>query len=65
MLICRPLAEGVTRGDVRCLVIDGLDELSQMALVWRTDRAAPLLAMLSQLLGEEFSRVEIPEEVPV
>ncbi len=56
MLICRPLAERVTRSDVRYLVIEGLDEPSQMALVWRTDRATPQLAMLARLLSEEFSR---------
>ncbi|MGA5133172.1 LysR family transcriptional regulator [Streptomyces olivoreticuli] len=65
MLVCRPLAERVTRSDVRYLVIDGLDEPSQMALIWRTDRATPQLAMLARLLSEEFSRMEIPEEVPV
>ncbi|GGX78134.1 LysR family transcriptional regulator [Streptomyces hiroshimensis] len=64
MLICRPLTERIIRSDVRYLVIDGLPEPSQMALVWRTDRATPHLAMLSRLLGEEFSRVEIPEKLP-
>ncbi|MEU1815348.1 LysR family transcriptional regulator [Streptomyces roseifaciens] len=63
MLICRPLAERVTRSDVRYLAIDGLDEPSQMALVWRTDRATPHLAMLARLLGEEFSRAEVPERL--
>ncbi|WP_344116464.1 hypothetical protein [Streptomyces blastmyceticus] len=51
-----PLAVGDHHSDVRYLVIDGLDEPSQMALVWRTDRATPQLAMLARLISEEFSR---------
>ncbi|CAM5512404.1 LysR family transcriptional regulator [Streptomyces abikoensis] len=64
LLVCRPLTERVTRSDVRYLAIDGLDEPSQMALIWRTDRATPPLAMLAQLLREEFSRVALPESIP-
>ncbi|GAA2919103.1 LysR family transcriptional regulator [Streptomyces thioluteus] len=60
MLVCRPLSERITRGDVRYLVIDGLDDPSRMALIWRTDRAIPQLTALAGLLHEEFSGAKIP-----
>ncbi|MFI0264064.1 LysR family transcriptional regulator [Streptomyces sp. NPDC017056] len=56
MLVCRPLAERVTRSDVRYLLVDGLDAPSQMGLIWRTDHTTPQLTMLAQLLKEEFTR---------
>ncbi|MFH9424192.1 LysR family transcriptional regulator [Streptomyces sp. NPDC017529] len=68
MLVCRPLAERVTRSDVRYLLIDGLDAPSQMGLIWRTDHTTPQLTMLAQLLREEFtrpSRRELPSLLPV
>ncbi|MFI0977218.1 LysR family transcriptional regulator [Streptomyces sp. NPDC021093] len=58
MLVCRPIAERVVRSDVRYLVVEGLDEPSQLGLIWRTDRATPQLAALAGLLGEEFARAE-------
>src|SRR5690606_4037975 len=45
MLVCRPLAEHTPRSDMRCLPIKGLDEPSQMGLIWRTADAAPQLAI--------------------
>ncbi|MFC9063814.1 MULTISPECIES: LysR family transcriptional regulator [Streptomyces] len=65
MLVCRPLAERATRGDVRYLAVDGLDEPSQLGLIWRTDRAAPQLTVLARLLHEEFTRVRIPDQLVV
>ncbi|UED87829.1 LysR family transcriptional regulator [Streptomyces profundus] len=56
MLVCRPLAERATRGDVRYLPVDGLDEPSQLGLIWRTDRANAPLTTLARLLDEEFRR---------
>ncbi|MGW7416971.1 LysR family transcriptional regulator [Streptomyces sp. NPDC054863] len=64
MLVCRPIAERVVRGDVRYLVVDGLDEPSQLGLVWRTDRATPQLVALAGLLGEEYARAQAPEGQP-
>ncbi|WP_242440853.1 LysR family transcriptional regulator [Streptomyces sp. CB02923] len=55
MLVCRPLAERVTRSDVRCLAVDGFDAPSQLGLIWRTDRSTRQLALLAQLLHEEFT----------
>ncbi|MYY09184.1 LysR family transcriptional regulator [Streptomyces sp. SID4919] len=60
MLVCRPLAERAVRGDVRYLPVDGLDEPSQMALIWRTDRGSRQLLMLARLLREEFDRGRAP-----
>ncbi|MEU5423292.1 LysR family transcriptional regulator [Streptomyces sp. NPDC020667] len=65
MLICRPLAERVTRSDVRYVVIDGLDEPSQMGLIWHTDRTTPQLTMLAGFLREEYSRVTAAEKLAV
>ncbi|MEU0987960.1 LysR family transcriptional regulator [Streptomyces sp. NPDC005953] len=65
MLVCRPLAERATRSDVRYLPVDGLDEPSQMGLIWRTDRTSRQLTTLAGLLDEEFSRVKMPEGLPV
>lgn len=65
MLVCRPLAERATRSDVRYLAVDGLDEPSQMGLIWRTDRANRQLATLARLLHEEFSRASVPARLPV
>ncbi|MFI1018360.1 LysR family transcriptional regulator [Streptomyces sp. NPDC020965] len=65
MLVCRPLAERATRSDVRYLLIDGLDEPSQMGLIWRTDRTTRQLTTLAHLLDEEFSRARTPERLPV
>lgn len=59
MLLCRPLADRVTRNDVRYLAVDGLDGPSQMGLVWRTDRTTPQLTRLAQLLAEEFDQVPV------
>lgn len=56
MLACRPLAEGITRGDLRCLPVDGLAESSQLGLVWRTDAATPQLSALAQLLTGVYER---------
>ncbi|GAA3716468.1 LysR family transcriptional regulator [Nonomuraea antimicrobica] len=56
MLVCRPLTERATRGDVRYLGIDGLDEASQMGLVWRKDRESWQLTTLAGLLDAEFVR---------
>ncbi|WP_062213549.1 LysR family transcriptional regulator [Streptomyces sp. NBRC 109706] len=56
MLVCRPLAERATRGDVRYLPVDGLDEPSQLGLIWRTDRANTPLAALARLLDNAFRR---------
>ncbi|MBB5919916.1 DNA-binding transcriptional LysR family regulator [Actinoalloteichus hoggarensis] len=56
MLVCRPLAERSHREDVRYLPVHGLDEPSQLGLVWRTDGAGPQLATLARLLREEFGR---------
>ncbi|MGW6460313.1 LysR family transcriptional regulator [Streptomyces sp. NPDC055078] len=61
MLVCRPLTERATRGDVRYLEIDGLEEPSQLGLIWRTDRANRQLAALAQLLHQEFARARTPE----
>ncbi|MBH1937484.1 LysR family transcriptional regulator [Streptomyces sp. AV19] len=63
MLVCRPLAERSTRGDLRYLVIDGHDQPSQMGLIWRTDRTTSQLATLARLLREEFARGD-PAPVP-
>lgn len=51
MLVCRPLAEEITRADLRCLAVEGLTEPSQLGLVWRTDRATPQLTALADLLA--------------
>ncbi|GGZ21740.1 LysR family transcriptional regulator [Streptomyces inusitatus] len=65
MLVCRPLAERASRSDVRYLPVEGLDEPSQMGLIWRTDRTTPQLLVLSQLLQEEFTRAKETEPIPV
>ncbi|WP_405796521.1 LysR family transcriptional regulator [Streptomyces sp. NBC_01506] len=65
MLVCRPLAERALRSDVRYLLIDGLDEPSQLALIWRTDRTTRQLTTLADLLRQEFSRGAIPERISV
>ncbi|GAA2252922.1 LysR family transcriptional regulator [Streptomyces amakusaensis] len=64
MLVCRPLAERALRSDVRYLPVEGLDEPSQMGLIWRTDRTTPQLLALARLLQEEFARVKVPEPTP-
>ncbi|CAM5229555.1 LysR family transcriptional regulator [Streptomyces spiroverticillatus] len=56
MLLCRPMAASVVRSDVRYLVVDGLDEPSQLGLIWHTDRAAPQLVELAGLLRESYFR---------
>ncbi|MGW5676168.1 LysR family transcriptional regulator [Streptomyces sp. NPDC003860] len=56
MLICRPLSERTTRSDVRYLTVDGLDEPSQLGLVWRTDRTNRQLTALAGHLREQFTR---------
>lgn len=61
MLACRPLAEGITRGDLRCLPVDGLAGSSQLGLVWRTDAAAPQLTALAELLAEAYDR-DLPHQ---
>ncbi|MFI7274999.1 LysR family transcriptional regulator [Streptomyces sp. NPDC049879] len=63
MLVCRPLAERATRGDVRYVPVDGLGA-SQLALVWRTDRTGPQLTALAHLLAEEHTRTPTPERLP-
>ena len=57
MLACRPLAEGITRGDLRCLMVDGLAESSQLGLIWRTDGAVPQLTALAELLAGVYAPV--------
>ncbi|ADB51138.1 LysR family transcriptional regulator [Conexibacter woesei] len=52
MLVCRPLAERTTRGDVRYLPVAGLEEPSQLGLIWRTEHTTPQLTDLAQLLRE-------------
>ncbi|RMI26801.1 LysR family transcriptional regulator [Streptomyces triticirhizae] len=68
MLVCRPLADRATRGDVRYLPVTGLEESSQLGLVWRTDRTVPALLALAGLLREEFTgpaaRPSAPSAVP-
>ncbi|MET9555593.1 LysR family transcriptional regulator [Streptomyces sp. NPDC006645] len=64
MLVCRPLAERALRSDVRYLPIDGLDEPSQLALIWRTDRTTRQLTMLADLLAKAFSREAIAARLP-
>ncbi|MEU3018692.1 LysR family transcriptional regulator [Nocardiopsis sp. NPDC007018] len=51
MLVCRPLAEQITRADLRCLSVEGMTERSQLGLVWRTDRTGPQLTALASLLA--------------
>ncbi|SOD62264.1 DNA-binding transcriptional regulator, LysR family [Streptomyces zhaozhouensis] len=60
LLVCRPLADRATRGDVRYLPVAGLGEASQLGLVWRTDRAVPALRALAALLDEEFAGAPAP-----
>ncbi|MGW1980212.1 LysR family transcriptional regulator [Streptomyces sp. NPDC001889] len=55
MLVCRPLADRAVRGDVRYVPVEGLEESSQLALIWRTDRTTPQLITLARLLREEFT----------
>ncbi|MCP2163818.1 LysR family transcriptional regulator [Goodfellowiella coeruleoviolacea] len=50
MLVCRPLADHHTRGDLRFLPVRGLENTSQLGLVWRTDRTSPALTALAGLL---------------
>ncbi|MFE9248984.1 LysR family transcriptional regulator [Streptomyces sp. NPDC007088] len=64
MLVCRPLAERATRGDVRYLPVEGLDEPSQLGLIWRTDRAYPQLTALARLLHQEFTRPKATAPLP-
>ncbi|MDT0268543.1 LysR family transcriptional regulator [Streptomyces sp. DSM 44915] len=64
MLVCRPLAERTTRGDIRYLPVHGLDEPSQLGLIWRTDRTTPQLGALAGLLADEFARPSRPAHVP-
>ncbi|MEV0844346.1 LysR family transcriptional regulator [Streptomyces sp. NPDC049954] len=65
MLVCRPLAERATRSDVRYLPVDGLEEPSQLGLVWRTDRAYRQLAALARFLHQEFARPKAPAPLPM
>ncbi|WP_431871634.1 LysR family transcriptional regulator [Nocardiopsis eucommiae] len=51
MLVCRPLAEEITRADLRCLAVEGLTEPSRLGLLWRTDRTTPQLTALADLLA--------------
>ncbi|ANW22442.1 LysR family transcriptional regulator [Streptomyces clavuligerus] len=56
LLVCRPLADRAVRDDVRFLPVDGLDEPSQLGLIWREDRTSWQLTTLARLLAEEFAR---------
>lgn len=60
MLVCRPMAERITRSDVRYLAVDGLTEPSRLALIWRTDRTTAQLSALAQLLADEFPAAPLP-----
>ncbi|WP_171166843.1 LysR family transcriptional regulator [Streptomyces sp. I05A-00742] len=60
MLVCRPLAERITRSDVRYLAVDALPDPSQMALIWRTDHTTPQLTALARFLHEEFAGATTP-----
>lgn len=57
----RPLAEGIIRGGVRCLPVDGLAESSRLGLVWRTDSATPQLSILAQLPAGVYEREAVSE----
>ncbi|MER5493493.1 LysR family transcriptional regulator [Streptomyces sp. NPDC002490] len=63
MLVCRPLTERAARSDVRYLGVEGLDEPSQLGLVWRRDRESWQLTTLAGLLAEEFARTTRGERV--
>ncbi|WP_280468237.1 LysR family transcriptional regulator [Nocardia cyriacigeorgica] len=54
MLVCAPTAQRNRRTDIRYLPVDGLDEDSQLALVWRGARPEPRLRRLAALLAEVF-----------
>lgn len=50
MLACRPLAEHMRRSDVSFIPVRGLEDTSQIALIWRRDNASPTLPALAELL---------------
>ncbi|PXA77082.1 LysR family transcriptional regulator [Auritidibacter sp. NML100628] len=52
MLVCRPLTEHNLRSDVSFVPVRGLEESSQLALVWRKDSGGPTLPALAGLLAE-------------
>ncbi|WHE35224.1 LysR substrate-binding domain-containing protein [Microbacterium sp. BDGP8] len=61
MLVCRPLVEKHQRSDIRFVPVRGLEETSQIALVWRSDRTTPALRALASLLD----RAARPEHAAV
>ncbi|MGW4828785.1 hypothetical protein ACWEOG_14480 [Amycolatopsis japonica] len=52
MLVCRPLTEQHTRTDLRYVPVHGLEESSQLGLVWRTGHVSPSLTALAELLEQ-------------
>ncbi|ASR34522.1 LysR family transcriptional regulator [Prauserella marina] len=65
MLVCTPLARRTIRSDVRYLPVEGLEEPSQLGLIWRTERATPQLRTLAALLDEEFGKAIAAPRTPV
>lgn len=54
MLVCVPTAQRNRRTDLRYLPVDGLDEKSRLALIWRRERPGVALRRLAALLAEVF-----------
>ncbi len=54
MLVCRPMAQSISRADVRCLPISEWEEPSQLGLVRRTADTGPQLTALAGLLAEVY-----------
>ncbi|NIH87118.1 LysR family transcriptional regulator [Amycolatopsis granulosa] len=52
MLVCRPLIEHSSRGDLDVIPVEGLEATSQLGLVWRTEHTSPQLTALARLLDE-------------
>jgi hypothetical protein len=65
MLACRPLAERSTRSDLRFVRVQGLEETSQLALIWHTDRTSPQLSALARLMAEAHRALAPPTNAAV
>lgn len=59
MLVCRPVLEHNVRADIRFVPVRGLEQTSQLGLIWRSDQRSPALAALTDLLEAEATRVTI------
>lgn len=65
LLVCRPLVEHHLRTDLRFVPVLGLEQTSQLGLLWRADQSSPQLLALAALLEHTKGGAEISSAPPL